>query len=65
MTAELSIDEYRALLDEVFGDDVVAWTAEAEASERFPRRREGALARLVRVWREVRRWRWAGARRLR
>ena len=29
-TAELSIDEYRALLDEVFDDRVVAWTAEAE-----------------------------------
>ena len=38
MTADLSIDEYRALLDGVFNDDVVTWTAEAEASERFPRK---------------------------
>ena len=38
MTAELSIDEYRELLDGVFNDDVVKWTAEAEASERFPRK---------------------------
>jgi acyl-ACP dehydrogenase len=37
-TAELSIDEYRALLDEVFDDQVVSWTAEAEASEQFPRK---------------------------
>ena len=37
-TTELSIDEYRALLDDVFDDQVVAWTAEAEASERFPRK---------------------------
>ncbi len=37
-TAELSIDEYRALLDDVFDDQVAAWTAEAEASERFPRK---------------------------
>ncbi len=38
MTDELSIDEYRALLDEVFNDDVIKWTAEAEESERFPRK---------------------------
>jgi hypothetical protein len=37
-TAELSIEEYRALLDEVFDDQVFGWTAEAEASERFPRK---------------------------
>jgi acyl-ACP dehydrogenase len=37
-TAELSIEEYRALLDEVFDDQVVGWTAEAEASERFRRK---------------------------
>ena len=37
-TAELSIEEYRALLDEVFDEQVVGWTAEAEASERFPRK---------------------------
>ena len=36
-TAELCIEEYRALLDEVFDDQVVGWTAEAEASERVPR----------------------------
>jgi hypothetical protein len=35
-TAELNSEEYRALLDEVFDDQVVGWTAEAEASERFP-----------------------------
>jgi len=33
-----SVDEYRALLDRVFDDRVTAWTAEAEASERFPRK---------------------------
>jgi alkylation response protein AidB-like acyl-CoA dehydrogenase len=37
-TAELGIEEYRALLDEVFDDQVFGWTAEAEASERFPRK---------------------------
>jgi acyl-ACP dehydrogenase len=39
MTAsvETGIDDYRALLDGVFDDRVTAWTAEAEASERFPR----------------------------
>lgn len=37
-TAELSIEDYRALLDEVFDDQVFGWTAEAEASERFPRK---------------------------
>ncbi|MGA9491120.1 MAG: acyl-CoA dehydrogenase family protein [Mycobacterium sp.] len=36
-TAELSIDGYRTLLDDTFDDQVVAWTAEAEAGERFPR----------------------------
>lgn len=35
--AGLGIDEYRALLHDVFDDRVVAWTAEAEASGRFPR----------------------------
>lgn len=34
----MGIDEYRALLDEVFDQQVVDWTAEAEASERFPRK---------------------------
>lgn len=40
MTAavELTVDEYRALLDEVFDDRVVTWTAEAEDSEQFPRK---------------------------
>jgi alkylation response protein AidB-like acyl-CoA dehydrogenase len=38
MTDELGIGEYRALLDEVLGGDVVKWTAEAEESERFPRK---------------------------
>jgi acyl-ACP dehydrogenase len=36
--AGLSIEEYRALLDKVFDEQVVGWTAEAEASERFPRK---------------------------
>jgi alkylation response protein AidB-like acyl-CoA dehydrogenase len=34
----LSIDDYRALLDDVFDQQIVQWTAEAEASERFPRK---------------------------
>ncbi|MET0701204.1 MAG: mycobactin biosynthesis acyl-ACP dehydrogenase MbtN [Mycobacterium sp.] len=40
MTASVGtgIDEYRALLDRVFGDQVIVWTAEAEATERFPRK---------------------------
>ena len=33
--AGLSIEEYRALLDKVFDEQVVGWTAEAEASERL------------------------------
>lgn len=39
MTAsvEVSLQGYRDLLDEVFDQRVTAWTAEAEASERFPR----------------------------
>jgi len=37
MTDELSIDDYRTLLADVFNDDVAKWTAEAEQSERFPR----------------------------
>jgi acyl-ACP dehydrogenase len=36
MTA--SIDEYRKLLAGVFDDKVTGWTAEAELSERFPRK---------------------------
>jgi acyl-ACP dehydrogenase len=36
--AGLSIEEYRALLDNVFDEQVIGWTAEAEASERFPRK---------------------------
>ena len=32
-----SIEDYRALLDKVFDEQVTAWTAEAEATERFPR----------------------------
>ena len=31
-TAELSNDEYRALLDDAFDFEVVGWTVEAEAS---------------------------------
>ncbi|MCG5434306.1 mycobactin biosynthesis acyl-ACP dehydrogenase MbtN [Mycobacterium sp. MYCO198283] len=34
---ELTVDDYRSLLDEAFGPQVRAWTAEAEATERFPR----------------------------
>jgi len=39
MTAsvELSVEDYRTLLDEVFDERVAKWTADAEASERFPR----------------------------
>jgi len=32
------IEGYRRLLDEVFDDTIVGWTAEAEVSERFPRK---------------------------
>src|SRR5699024_5690956 len=32
-----TLDDYRALLDDVFDQQVVDWTAEAEATERFPR----------------------------
>lgn len=35
--ATTSLDEYRELLDRVFDDQVKAWTAEAEETERFPR----------------------------
>ncbi|MGA5542410.1 mycobactin biosynthesis acyl-ACP dehydrogenase MbtN [Mycobacterium sp. NPDC051198] len=35
--ATTSLDEYRDLLDRVFDDQVKAWTAEAEETERFPR----------------------------
>ena len=40
MTASIGagIDDYRELLDDVFGERIVTWTAEAEASERFPRK---------------------------
>ncbi|GAB1815972.1 mycobactin biosynthesis acyl-ACP dehydrogenase MbtN [Mycobacterium sp. MUNTM1] len=40
MTAETSdttLDDYRALLGGAFDDQVLAWTAEAEAQQRFPR----------------------------
>lgn len=33
----LDIDGYRSLLDATFDDQVLTWTAEAEAAERFPR----------------------------
>lgn len=32
------IDEYRTLLDDVFDQQILEWTAEAEASKRFPRK---------------------------
>jgi hypothetical protein len=51
-TAELCIEEYRALLDEVFDDQVVGWTAEAEASERFPQT-DRASRRAGRWWRDM------------
>src|SRR5262245_19012092 len=35
--ADLDVAGYRDLLAQAFGDDVPRWTAEAEASERFPR----------------------------
>jgi alkylation response protein AidB-like acyl-CoA dehydrogenase len=39
MTTSLTtIDDYRALLDRVFDEQVAAWTAEAERTEQFPRR---------------------------
>ncbi|OBF21544.1 mycobactin biosynthesis acyl-ACP dehydrogenase MbtN [Mycobacterium sp. ACS4331] len=40
MTATIgtSLEEYRELLAEVFDDRVTAWTAEAEETERFPRK---------------------------
>lgn len=34
----MRIDEYRALLDTTFDSQVADWTAEAEATERFPRK---------------------------
>jgi acyl-ACP dehydrogenase len=36
-SAVLDIDGYRSLLDATFDDQVLMWTAEAEAAERFPR----------------------------
>ncbi|ART71298.1 acyl-CoA dehydrogenase [Mycobacterium dioxanotrophicus] len=35
--ATTTVEEYRELLDRVFDSSVTAWTAEAEATERFPR----------------------------
>ncbi|MEO6794009.1 MAG: mycobactin biosynthesis acyl-ACP dehydrogenase MbtN [Mycobacterium sp.] len=34
----MSIDEYRELIGEAFDQQVIDWTAEAEATERFPRK---------------------------
>jgi alkylation response protein AidB-like acyl-CoA dehydrogenase len=36
-TTHISLDDYRVLLAGAFDERVVAWTAEAEAEERFPR----------------------------
>ncbi|CAN5454277.1 mycobactin biosynthesis acyl-ACP dehydrogenase MbtN [soil metagenome] len=36
--AEIGIEGYRELLTQVFDQQLAAWTAEAEASERFPRK---------------------------
>lgn len=38
MTDTGDITAFRALLDEVFDEKIVGWTAEAEASEQFPRK---------------------------
>jgi hypothetical protein len=35
---ESGVEDYRSLLDRVFDERVTAWTAEAQASERFPRK---------------------------
>jgi alkylation response protein AidB-like acyl-CoA dehydrogenase len=35
---DVDIDDYRRLLKEVFDETIVTWTAEAESSERFPRK---------------------------
>lgn len=48
-----SIEGYRALLDSVFDDEVRAWTEEAEATERFPRKlleRLGAAGVFAEKW---------------
>lgn len=37
MTAGSDLDDFRGLLAKAFDERVVAWTAEAEAQERFPR----------------------------
>lgn len=37
-TVGVSVDEFRALLTEVFDERVVEWTNEAEETERFPRK---------------------------
>ncbi|CAN5386114.1 mycobactin biosynthesis acyl-ACP dehydrogenase MbtN [soil metagenome] len=60
MTAsvEAGIDVYRTLLDGVFDDRVAAWTAEAEATERFPRaliEHLGASGVFTHKWGERRR----------
>ncbi|WOC12981.1 acyl-CoA dehydrogenase family protein [Gordonia sp. MP11Mi] len=34
----MSLDEYRALLDDVFDDELRSWVEEAEIAERFPRK---------------------------
>src|ERR1700722_11463710 len=36
-TARSGLEDYRTLLSDAFDERVVAWTAEAEAQERFPR----------------------------
>lgn len=36
-TSDTTLDDYRALLAGAFDDQVLAWTAEAEAQQRFPR----------------------------
>ncbi|MGE2834863.1 mycobactin biosynthesis acyl-ACP dehydrogenase MbtN [Mycobacterium sp. SMC-4] len=38
MSTPVDIDAYRELLDDVFDTTIVEWTAEAENSERFPRK---------------------------
>lgn len=51
----VSLDEYRALLDDVFDDEVRSWVDEAEVSEHFPRKlleRLGTAGVFAQKWGE-------------
>ncbi|MET9198975.1 MULTISPECIES: acyl-CoA dehydrogenase family protein [unclassified Gordonia (in: high G+C Gram-positive bacteria)] len=53
ITQQTTVEEYRALLESVFDDEVRGWTAEAEAAERFPRKlleRLGAAGVFAQKW---------------